>query len=105
MKDLFSKLGEIAQQAAGAAQQGKKGDIPGLGGMASGGSDLLGKVGGAMSGSMGGVGGLLGAGALGGILGSLLSGKKAGKVGKGLLVAGGTAAAATMAWSFYRKWS
>lgn len=105
MSDLFSKLGQLAQQAgisglpgqqATQNPQASQGNAP-----ASGVGGFLGSL---TNSVPGGVGGLLGAGALGGILGTLMSGKTAKKVGEGLLVAGGTAAAATLAWKMYEKW-
>lgn len=109
MKDLFSKLGEIAQTATGGALSGTT-RTPGAG-IGSGGTmdNLLGSLKGSVPNSMGGVGGLLGAGALGGILGALLSsggvGKTARKLGEGALMVGGTAVAAGFAWKLYQKWS
>lgn len=100
MSDLFSKLGSLAKQAGISFpdQPAAKGaSFPGTDGA----GDLLGSLKNAIP---GGVGGLLGAGALGGILGTLMSGKTAKKVASGALVAGGTAAAAALAWTFYQKW-
>lgn len=55
------------------------------------------------------LGGMLGSAAIGGLLGALFSGKgvgkTVGKVAKGALVVGGTAAAGALAWKFYQKWS
>lgn len=110
MNNLFSKLGELAQQAGvsvpgmGNAQNdaARTGGVPGNAANAGGGvGDFLGSL---KDSIPGGVGGLLGAGALGGILGTLMSGKTARKVAEGALVVGGTAAAATLAWKFYQKW-
>lgn len=117
MSNLFSKLGELAQQAGvsvpgmgahtnqGNAGQGNAGQgnnpMPGNAASAGGLGDLFGSL---KDSIPGGVGGLLGAGALGGILGTLMSGKTARKVAEGALVVGGTAAAATLAWKFYQKW-
>lgn len=105
MSDLFSKLGQLAQQAGLSGQMGQFGQqgqqAQQSSPPASGIGDLLGSL---KNSVPGGVGGLLGAGALGGILGTLMSGKTAKKVGEGLLVAGGTAAAATLAWKLYEKW-
>ena len=55
--------------------------------------------------SPGGIGGLLGSAALGGLLGALFTGKSAKKIAKGALMAGGTASAGALAWSFYKKWA
>lgn len=115
MSNLFSKLGELAQQAGvsvpglgnsmnqGNTQPGNTmpGNAANAGSTGGGIGDLLGSL---KDSIPGGVGGLLGAGALGGILGTLMSGKTARKVAEGALVAGGTAAAATLAWKFYQKW-
>lgn len=101
MSDLFSKLGALAQQAGLSVPGAASGAAPGGQQNQGGAGGMLG----ALKDSIpGGVGGLLGAGALGGILGTLMSGKTAKKVGEGLLVAGGTAAAAALAWKFYEKW-
>lgn len=106
MKDLFSKLGEIAQTATAGALPGAVKN-QGAGNSSGGTMDNLFD---SLKGSVpGGVGGLLGAGALGGILGALLSsggvGKTVRKLGEGALVVGGTAAAAGFAWKLYQKWS
>lgn len=115
MQNLFSQLGKIAQQATGVSLPGTStennqamapGATPSAASPFGGAGDLFGKL---KDSVPGGVGGLLGAGALGGILGALLSGKGVGKtvrkVGEGALVVGGTAAAATLAWTIYQKWS
>lgn len=124
MNNLFDQLGKLAQQATGGKPSEMLGKLGGklpeglgnfgnLGNMGGNASEALGKVKDSLPGSLGGVGGLLGAGALGGILGVLMGGKGIGKtvgkavgsVGKGVLMAGGTAAAAALAWSLYQKWS
>lgn len=101
MSDLFSKLGALAQQAglSGFSGTGQNSGVPAP--RTDGVGDLLGSL---KNSIPGGVGGLLGAGALGGILGTLMSGKTAKKVASGALVAGGTAAAAALAWTMYQKW-
>ena len=125
MNNLFEQLGKLAQQATGGQASemfgkvrdglaGNTSPLGDLGNMGTTASDAFGKLKDAatntnLAGSLGGVGGLLGAGALGGILGVLMGGKglgkTLGKVGKGALMVGGTAAAAGLAWKLYQKWS
>lgn len=98
MSDLFSKLGALAKQAGVSFPDSSASASTSRG-------DSVGSMFGSLKDSIpGGMGGLLGAGALGGILGTLMSGKTAKKVASGALVAGGTAAAAALAWTFYQKW-
>lgn len=110
MNDLFSRLGQIAQQAGNTlfseTSANKNVPQPNPTGSFNSAGDLLGKLKGSLP---NGTGGMLGAGALGGILGALMSGGNFGKtarnLGQGVLLAGGTAAAASLAWKYYQKWS
>lgn len=110
MNDLFSRLGQLAQQAGNTlfsdAPGNKNAPQSNPSGSFSPAGDLMEKLKGSLP---NGTGGMLGAGALGGILGALMSGGSLGKtvrnLGQGVLVAGGTAAAATLAWKYYQKWS
>lgn len=109
MKNILDTLGgALGKGGLGNAL----GNLGGAGGLGGGLGDTLNNAMGKAKQGMGqiptdklNVGGMLGSAAIGGLLGALFGGKGVGKVAKGALMVGGTAAAGALAWKFYQKWS